>query len=106
MKVQHNSEVNTRFFVTIRKILAPLAGPNNLKVELVLAVLEARLNKLNNELSEGMDTDEAFRLTMRTMDKAIATLTKILGVSARLAVCEAILATGITNKVNHEAIAA
>lgn len=108
MERQVNNVINnkvTDFIINVRKGLQPLTN-HDLKVEIVLAVLEARLNKLNDELSEGLDAEEAFRLTMRTMDKAIDALTEIMGVSARLAVSEAILATGIANERNHQAIAA
>jgi hypothetical protein len=95
----------TAFVNNVRKALKPLAKDDQ-KVDFVLTILEVRLEKVNEDLSTGrLPADEAFARAMRAMDKAIEVLTGLLGVSARLAFLQSILAVG-TKRQFRQALAA
>ena len=100
------SDVST-FINAFRDHLQPVSDDGT-AVEVVLTALEGLLIKIVNGDGrfEGLSKGQRDRDQDRAIDEAVSVLSGLLGRSARLAVCMAILAVGIGNKHSHLAIAA
>jgi hypothetical protein len=92
MNMRRKADRVTRFINTVRALVSPLTD-EDLKVDLVLAVLDVRLEGVSRSQSEGrLDSEQAMACANRTLDQAILVLSGLVGVSVRGEVCRAILA--------------
>ena len=84
------------FIGQIYESLGSLVGENGTAVKIILTVLEGILIDIANGKGkfEGLDLDGRQEAVNRSLDSAIETLTGLLGVSARLAVCLSLAGLG------------
>lgn len=86
--------------------IEPLIDDNAAEVKVALAAIEAMLSEAagGNGRFKGLSRGELAQAVDRAMDEAVSSLSAILGCSARLAVCTAILQAGNTTSKSRNSI--
>lgn len=90
------------------KGVEPLVGDNETAVKIAISTIEGTLTDIanGNGRFEGLSAGELVQSKNRAIDDAVSQLSDLIGCSARLAVCMAIVAIGVNNEKGLHAIAA